>query len=241
MAKSPMMYFSSDWHFKHDTSWINSSGEQKHRGVVTFERDCFSSVEEHDAYLVDMITNWSKKWAPGSTFWFLGDFGSIHYLWVFDVLRIKEITVNCILGNHDKVENIPQFREHCDNVYEYPVYLSQKLVISHYPVAVYEDSINIHGHLHGSKLQDMNHINASVHVANYAPISEKQISSIFTKLPKFNRRFLYEPFAADYIFTQPKEDVVMDKSGRIDLSASRLYMKLKTENNTSYKPYTGGL
>jgi hypothetical protein len=128
-------------------------------------------------------------------------------------------------------------------VYEYPVYLSQKLVISHYPVAVYEDSINVCGHLHGSKLQDPNHIIASIHVADYKPISMQNINGSFGKLPRFNRRFLYEPFAADYQFTQPKDDVIMDKDGRIDLSASRLLMNLKYRNlyHEGYNPYVGGL
>ena len=229
MGKTPMAYFSSDWHFGHEN-------------IIKFERTNFDSVQDHDTYLIDMIDYWSQKWASGSVLWFLGDFGSLDYLWVFNMFRNYEITVNFILGNHDRVENISKFREYCDNVYEYPVYLSQKLVISHFPVAVYEDSINIHGHLHGSKLQDKNHINASIHVTGYKPISEKQLTAIYSQTPKFNRRFLYEPFAADYIFTQPKADVVMDKDGRIDLSASRLYMKLKHENsNNEYNPYTGGI
>ena len=229
MGKTPMTYFSSDWHFGHEN-------------IINFERTNFDSVQSHDEYLIDIIDDWSQKWASGSILWFLGDFGSLDYLWVFNMLRNYGITVNFILGNHDGSENISKFREYCDNVYEYPVYLSQKLVISHFPVAVYEDSINIHGHLHGSKLQDKNHINASIHVTGYKPISEKQLAAIYSQIPKFNRRFLYEPFAADYVFTQPKADVVMDKDGRIDLSASRLYMKLKHENtNNKYHPYTGGI
>ena len=69
-------------------------------------------------------------------------------------------------------------------------------------------------------------------------ITEQNIAGVFSKLPKYNRRFLYEPYAADYVFTQPKEDVVMDRNGRVDLSASRLLMKLNKENPHEYK---GGL
>lgn len=230
MSKSPNIYFSSDWHFDH-------------KDIINFERNCFTSIQEHNEYLIAMVKGWAKKWAPGSTFWFLGDFGNPSFLWVFDILMEKGITVNFMLGNHDKKEDISYIKMYVSNVYEYPVYLSQKLVVSHYPVAVYKDSINVCGHLHGSKLQDQNHIIASVHVANYKPISMQYISGSFGNLPRFNRHFLYEPFAADYQFTQPKDDVIMDKDGRIDLSASRLLMNLKYSQSQTevYHPYTGGL
>lgn len=243
MGKTPMTYFSSDFHFNHWSEWTNDSGETFGRGIITFERTQFKTIQEHDDYLVHMLADWAKKWAAGSTFWFLGDFGDLDYLWVFDMFLDKGIEVNFLLGNHDKVEDIPKIQMYVSKVYQYPVFLSQKLVVSHFPVAVYEDSINVCGHLHGSRLQDKNHVIASVHVANYNPISEKQLSAIYKDIPKFNRRFLYEPYAADYVFTQPKVDVVMDKDGRIDLSASRLYMKLQQEKDKDdlYRPYVGGL
>ena len=148
-----------------------------------------------------------------------------------------------IRGNHDKLDTKASFEEVFDAVYDYPIYISNKWVLSHEPVAVYNDTINVHGHLHGSKLVDENHINASVHVVNYNMVSEKQINNVFGKLPKYTRRFLYEPFAADYVFLQPKEDVIMDKNGRIDLSASRLLQRLNTEKRIKqgepYRPYDG--
>ena len=97
--------------------------------------------------------------------------------------------------------------------------------------------------MHSAKLQDINHVCASIHVANYHPITDKHLDSIFVKLPKFNRRFLYEPWANDYQFIQPKEDVIMDYSGNIDLSASRLLQKFNTDRRFSeglnYLPYHG--
>lgn len=243
MGKTPMTYFSSDFHFNHWSEWTNDCGETFGRGIITFERTQFKTIQEHDDYLIHMLADWAKKWAAGSTFWFLGDFGDLDYLWVFDMFLEKGIEVNFLLGNHDKAEDISKIQMYVSKVYQYPVFLSQKLVVSHFPVAVYEDSINVCGHLHGSRLQDKNHVIASVHVANYNPISKKQLSAIYKDIPKFNRRFLYEPYAADYVFTQPKVDVVMDKNGRIDLSASRLYMKIQREKDedTLYRPYVGGL
>lgn len=230
--------YMSDFHFNH-YDW-----EQK-RGIITFERNQFKTIEEHDQYLINTLQSIANKYGEGSILWFLGDFGDLSYLYVFNFFRVRGIKVNFMLGNHDHQEDISYIQNFVDNIYEYPIYLSQKLVISHFPVAVYKDQINICGHLHGAKLQDLNHIIASVHVTNYLPITDNNIAATFAKLPKFNRRFLYEPWANDYQFIQEKEDVIMDKDGRIDLSASRLLQKINTDcrkrENNIYQPYCGGL
>lgn len=230
--------FTSDWHFNH-------YDYEQNRGIITFERTNFECIEDHDEYLVDWCQRQALRYGAGSVLWFLGDFGDLSYLYVFNFFKEQGIIVNFILGNHDKQVDIDRIKYFADNIYEYPVFLTQKLIISHFPVAVYEDQCNIHGHLHGSELQDINHINASIHVANYQPITMNNIAAVFAKLPKFNRRFLYEPWAEDYVFTQEKEDVIMDRNGRIDLSASRLLQRIKTEERKqkgdSYVPYTGTL
>jgi len=229
-------YFISDCHFNH---W----NEKAKEGIITFERTNFSFIGEHDMAIVNMIHNLCKKLKPGDEVWNLGDFGSLHFLFTSNLIRETGAKSYFIYGNHDKLEDLDTFKKYFDQVYRYPVYLSQKLVVSHFPVAVWPDSINIHGHLHSAKLQDINHVCASIHVANYHPITEKHLDSIFAKLPKFNRRFLYEPWANNYHFIQPKEDVIIDYDGNIDLSASRLLQKLNTERRiqeeNNYQPYHG--
>lgn len=230
--------YMSDFHFNH-YDW-----NQQH-GIITFERTQFNTIEEHDQCLINTLESISNKFGERSKFWFLGDFGDLSYLYIFNFFREKGISVYFLLGNHDHVEDIPYIENFVDKVYQYPIYISQKIVLSHFPVAVYPDQCNIHGHLHGSKLQDINHINASIHVMNYLPVTDNYIAATFAKLPKFNRRFLYEPWAKDYIFTQKKEDVIMNKDGLIDLSASRLLQRLNTEKRqkeqNNYQPYCGGL
>jgi hypothetical protein len=86
-------------------------------------------------------------------------------------------------------------------------------------------------------------MNASIHVAGYHPITDRHIGFQYKQLPRFVRRFLYEPWAADYQFTQPKEDVIMTPDGHIDLSASRYLQKVNTDRRLqegdSYQPYHG--
>lgn len=227
-------YFISDLHLDH---WDG------YKGIITFERTCFSDIKIHNQTIIDMIVQLTNKLKPEDEVWNLGDFGSLDYLYLSDMIRDTGAKSIFLYGNHDKQENLSLFKQHFDEVYLYPVYLSQKLVVSHFPVAVYNDTINIHGHCHGSRLKDLNHVCASIHVANYQPISSRYLDSVYSKLPKFTRRFLYEPWAADYQFIQPKEDVIMDLDGNIDLSASRLLQRLNTERriqeNNSYQPYHG--
>lgn len=235
-----MRYIISDTHFGH---YDNNT----QKGIITFERTQFKTIQEHDEYLYQMFIDLSKKLKPGDEFWHLGDFGDLKWLYLIEYLQQvqPQIKTCFILGNHDKHMDIHAFIHYFDEVYKYPVYVTNKLVFSHEPVAAWDSVINVHGHLHGSIIDKPNYINASVHVTGYKFVTDKYISARYAKLPKWNMRFLYEPFAADYKFTQPKEDVMMDRDGRIDLSASRLLQRINAEerkkNNDSYQPYTGGL
>lgn len=208
-----MRYFTSDPHFGH-------------KNIVNFERTRFNTIEEHDTFLLKQYLSWAKKLKQNDELYILGDWGDTSYLWIITQFQCKTIFV---YGNHDKQIDKSLFEEVFDEVYEYPIWLSNKLVVSHIPVAVWEDTINVHGHLHSSVLDSDNYICCSVHVADYNLISEKKISNSFGKIPAYNRRFLWEPFAKMYKFTQPKEDIVYDKNRRIDLAASRVLQKMKKE------------
>ena len=229
-----MRYFISDLHFGHE--WNG-------RGIINFERTQFKTIEEHDLYIEAMIRTLCRKLKPGDEVWNLGDFGSLTKLYTTDWIKATGAKAYFLYGNHDRQSDLSQFEHYFDQVFLYPVYLSQKLVISHYPVAVFFDTINVHGHLHGANLTPINYVNASIHVANYNPISDKYLDSVYSRLPKFTRRFMYEPFAEWYQFTQPKEDVIMDPNGVIDLSASRFLQKINTDRRIqekdSYQPYHG--
>lgn len=232
-----MRYIISDTHFGH-------YNKDSQRGIITFERTQFNTIQEHDEFLIDMFHEIGKKLKPGDEFWHLGDFGDISYLYVMNYIAQPHVKTHFIFGNHDKLENLFDFKTWFDEVHQYPVYLSHKLVFSHEPVGTWESVINVHGHLHGSIIDAPNYINASVHVTGYKPVTDKYINSRYSKIPKWNMRFLYEPYANMYKFTQPKEDVIMDRDGRIDLSASRLLQKINKDQRPKsdpYQPYCGGL
>ena len=214
-----MRYFISDPHFGHYSNNTN-------KGIITFERTQFKTIQEHDKYLFDMFIELSKKLKPEDELWVLGDWGDTNCLWVIGAF---DCTTHFVCGNHDAAADIEKFKIYFDEVYQYPVYLSNKLVVSHIPVAVFGDQINVHGHLHGAVLDSPNYICCSLHVVNYKPITDTQINGRFGQLPKYNRRFLWEPFAHLMKFLGERTDVVMNRDGLIDLSASRMLQKLNKE------------
>lgn len=217
---------SSDWHFNH-------SNDKNTGGILKFERgDKFTTIQEHDKYIVELIRKWLKKLTKDDIFYFLGDFGrptneTIAELGaIFGEARCKTVAIR---GNHDHESETAQLKQLFDKVYDYPIWISHRIVLSHFPCAVWKDQLNIHGHLHSSTLDSPNHLCASLHVANYQSINNHVADGRLGILPKYNRRFLWEPWADKYRFTQKKEDVVYDKDRKIDLSASRLLQHLKQD------------
>ena len=213
-------WFISDLHINHD--WQNQEGQK--RGVIYFERTKFQTIEEHDNFIFNSLFKWAEKHKE-ETLWILGDFGDITALNRIKEMREKfSIKVNFVKGNHDSFnsKNKEKFIDAFDEVYDYPVFISGRVVLSHEPLyPLPEGVINIHGHLHGAKLDSEKHLCVSAHVINYNPISWKSVSKILSKIPKANYKFLLEPYRELYQFTQPKEDVVYDfKTGKIKLKES---------------------
>ena len=222
----PNFLITSDWHFGHAND-VNT------KGILAFERgNKFNTIQEHDKYITECIEKWLHKLAPEDTFYFLGDFGRPNSKTLSELVRIF-VEAKChkvaIRGNHDHETETEIMKTLFDEVYDYPVYISNRIVLSHFPCNVWKDQINIHGHLHGSVLNSPNHVCASIHVAQYQPINNHIINGCLGRLSKYNRRFLWEPWADKYQFTQKKKDVVYDKDGNIDLAASRVIQRLVQE------------
>lgn len=217
-----MRYFVSDFHFSH----IN---EEKSRGIIHWERTQFETIQDHDKFLACKLAEWSAKYKPQDEFWVLGDWGNTDWLYLMDMFQCKTVFV---YGNHDAVADLEKFELHFDEVHIYPIYLSNKLVVSHIPQAVYSDQLNVHGHLHGMKIDDPRYISCSINDINYNPVSDKIINSALGKLPKYQRRFLWEPYADQLVVTNDikREDLVCSPRGQIDVSASRLLQQQKRKD-----------
>ena len=205
--------------------WITSDSHFGHKRILEFERGKrFASIKEHDDFILSKWDEWMGKCDKAKgVFVFLGDFGQPSADFLEEIERVFK-SHSCekwaIYGNHDK-DNRDVLWHLFDGVSEYPVYIDKRVVLSHEPEACWPHQLNIHGHLHASYLATPQHLCASIHVSNYQAITTERITSTLGKLPKKDYRFLWEPWAKDYICSKEKTDVVKDKNGRIDLSASR--------------------
>lgn len=102
----------------------------------------------------------------------LGDVGSLKWM-----NKIKAYKV-LIMGNHD--QSIEKMKEYFDEVYSGPLWISQKLVLSHEPIII-EDTglglpigINIHGHDHNGTNIDSYHFNIVQNKYGYIPLNLNQ-------------------------------------------------------------------
>ena len=102
----------------------------------------------------------------------LGDVGDLSYI---KRLRCHKVL---IMGNHD--QSIEKMEEVFDEVYSGPLWISQKLVLSHEPIVI-EDTelglpigINIHGHDHSGANIDNYHFNIVQNKYGYIPLNLNQ-------------------------------------------------------------------
>ena len=211
-------YFTSDWHFGH-------------KSIINWERTQFKTIQEHDQAIIDTIYKWATKMKKGDTFYFLGDFGDISFLpsATFPLIASGAKLI-FIAGNHDRLEDKAMFEKYFDEVYWHPIYLSERLIVSHFPQALWPGQCNAMGHLHGSVLDAPGYITCSINDTEFNFVTDKQINNMFAKVGKFNTQFLYEPWADMYKFTKrDTSDLIVDQNGKIDLPATRAYKKFQND------------
>ena len=228
-------WFISDTHYNH--IWQNKQNES--RGVILFERTQFKTIQDHDRALYKLMFDWAKK-HPGATLYHLGDFGDTNSLWIIRELRFKyNINFHFILGNHDSKGNLNLYKGAFSQVYINPIYIHPRIILSHEPVWPCPAGVlNVHGHIHAGYLDSPQHLNANIHMLNYQLLSSKKVINTLAKLQKASYKFLEEPYAQEIIYTQPKEDAVIDrKTGKINYEASlKLYNKMHPDHPKDITP-----
>lgn len=206
-------FFISDLHFGH-------------KNLLKFERTEFETIEDHDAFLIESINKFVKL---TDTLYILGDIGNVEKIRQLNGRKIL------IMGNHDTRSKL-EYESFFAEVYDTPVYLNKRILLSHFPVPVTGEILNIHGHLHGSYLASENHKNVSAALVRYIPLSADHVGNKVSKLPRDNTRFLEEWYADKYVFERHEErtDVVTDHTGRVLVKES---LKLREGKKTTEKGF----
>lgn len=111
----------------------------------------------------------------------LGDIGNPEYL-----SKLRCYLVG-ILGNHDRGKSF--YRDYFDELYDGPVFISNKILLSHEPINM-PCAYNIHGHCHGGVVnEDERHMNVAADVIGFTPVSLGVVikSGVLKDIPTIHR------------------------------------------------------
>lgn len=100
------------------------------------------------------------------TFVCLGDVGNPQYI---GKIRAKQKIL--ILGNHDRKKN---YAGVFNEIYDGPLFVAPKILLSHEPVDGLPWCVNIHGHDHSGiepHTEGCRHLNLATNICNYTPVS----------------------------------------------------------------------
>lgn len=125
-------------------------------------------VKENDLSLVKKINSRVNK---NDTLIILGDIGDTEY-----VKKLRGYKV-LIMGNHDK--GASNYKELFDEVYEGPLMISDRIILSHEPIIGLPEYIfNIHGHDHSGTYRTERSFNVCAEYISYTPISLNELINV---------------------------------------------------------------
>lgn len=158
-----MNYFIADTHFNH-------------KNIIKYCNRPFKNSKEMNEYIVN---KWNSVVTKGDIVYHLGDvgFGSTDELKEL-VCRLNGTKI-LIRGNHDYKRGVNGWKEvEFSEVYKKKLILGD-LILTHEPIEVEKNYINVFGHIHDKPLDKRfnknNHICVSCDVIEYTPISIEKI------------------------------------------------------------------
>lgn len=169
-----MIYFISDTHFYHSN-------------IIKYCNRPFNSVNDMNNTI---INNWNNIVKTDDVVYHLGDFCLSSDEGIKSIFNKLNGNIILIRGNHDR-RPVKFYEDIGFKVLKNaPVILEEyKLMLSHIPlpdVKIKDRYINLHGHIHNKKISqdypesysENKHINLSVDVTNFKPISLDEINEL---------------------------------------------------------------
>lgn len=161
------------------TIWFTSDTHFGHKNIIKFEegRKHFSSIDEHDAYLINM---WNKQVKHNDTVYHLGDLTLRGIQKKREVLEQLNGNIILVKGNHDADRECKKLLLEglIKEYHQVGVYMKVEellLHLTHYPMitGLRPKYFNIHGHLHSNNVElgnnSLNLINIGVDNVKHFP------------------------------------------------------------------------
>ena len=137
-----------------------------HRSICKY-RSKFTTVEEHDEYILDLMSKLNKR----TILFILGDFlfdGPHFEVYLHRIAKFP-CTIKLVMGNHDSMQLYTQTIAPNISI-QLPLFSYKNTWISHCPIHPQElrnRDGNIHGHLHNSIVPDLRYFNVNLDVNGY--------------------------------------------------------------------------
>lgn len=147
-----------------------------HKNLATSEIRKFSTVEEHDEYIINM---WNKTvLSPKDLTFVLGDF-TMERSHSYNLLSKLNGRIIGVGGNHDRPQDVRKLLEYIESInglIEYKGFL-----LSHAPLhesIVNEVRGNIHGHIHSKTIDNPKYFNVCAEMIGYRPITINEMLNL---------------------------------------------------------------
>ena len=137
-----------------------------HRSICKY-RSKFTTAEEHDEYILDLMSKLNKR----TILFILGDFlfdGPHFEVYLHRIAKFP-CTIKLVMGNHDSMQLYTQTIAPNISI-QLPLFTYKNTWISHCPIHPQElrnRDGNIHGHLHNSIVPDLRYFNVNLDVNEY--------------------------------------------------------------------------
>lgn len=183
-----------------------------------FARTYGKTFTTQEDYQAEIIRLWNQEVKSDDKIVFiLGDLGQKKDIYeVIPKLRGRKYL---IMGNHDNYAK-SFYNELFVEVFDAPVFVTRRCVLSHHPIPVEPGVVNIHGHTHDIFLASELHFNACPEHHKYKPLNFKKLElKLIGNLKKPNRKFLHEWYS-DIQISPPREDLIFKEGNFIDNQAT---------------------
>lgn len=183
--------------------WVTADLHFNHPGILKTARPQFSSVQEHNEFIVKEYNEYVQK---DDLVYILGDIGFTPFPdlkpWI-QKLNGRKILIT---GNHDKGSKGILMSLGFIDVIDHPFYYSSNIILSHQPdmSALNNPYVyNIHGHLHlpNAYLTLDNYINVNVELTEFKPIDLKKMQEKIASVTKSRK----ETFGNEWYFKYYKQ------------------------------------
>lgn len=161
--------------------WVTADPHFYHTEIIVYENRPFKNIHEMNETI---IHNWNEIVHKHDKVFVLGDFAlKATKEQVAEILRRLKGFKILIKGSHDDKSNKWWREAGFHEVSEYPILVDNFYLFSHEPCYINKNMpyVNIHGHLHNKRIDDLQYINMCVELHEYKPINFDIIKESFKK------------------------------------------------------------